>query len=384
MYIFTSGFLNSANNKQWFKIFNQNENLDISILISDCDENLKKDFYKEYNNFYNIIFFKKYNEMMKTSFLKRFFYLKKIAKKIDEINPDIIHIHGCYYTYLIKPLFFIKSEPKIIFNVWGSDFNLAYFNNLKQKIIMSWLFKKSNLIWANWFAMADNLKNHFPKYISKIKTILWGIESDIFEKASKDAKNNIIKKYNLKENDFLMISTKGFVKIANQHKLVNSIKFINPNINFKLILHCGVKNEEMDKILYNIIKENKLSDKVIISHNFLTNDEIKALFEIANLSFVIPSMDQLTRAIFETILADTNLILSDIKPYKYLKEIYNFNFDLVDVNDEKQLAKRIEYYIKNNPKPNWDYEKTVIKRVMNFENKAKYFIEIYKNLLEGK
>ena len=382
-YIFTSGFLNSANNKQWFKIFNQNENLDISVLISDCNDSIKQDFYQEYNKFYNVIFFKKYDEMMKISFTKRFFYLKKIAKKIDEINPDIIHIQGCYNGYLILPLIFTKHKTKIVFNVWGNDFNTLYFKKYRHKITINRLMKKADLIWTNWFAMADSLKAKFPKYISKIKTNIWGIEKSIFDKASNNAKQNVIKKYNLKENQFVMLYSKGFSESNNQETLLNSVKFIKKNLDYKLILHCSVKNEKMDKILYNIIKENNFEEKVVISHNNLSDDEMKGLFEIANLSFVISSKDQLTRTIFETIFADTNLILSNIEPYKYLKNIYNFNIDLVDISNEKQFARRIEYYIKNNPKPNWNYEKEVIKKVMNFEDKVEKFIQIYKDLLNG-
>ena len=378
LYIFTSGTLSSANNKQWFKLFFQNKNIEVFILINDCPEEEKETFFARYNTYYKIIFFKPLKEISQNSLLSRLKYVKSIAHKIDSFAIDIIHIHGCYYSYPVKTLFFLHSHPKIIYNVWGNDYNTMFFSSLKHRLIISYLFRRANLIWTNWFAMANTLKRRFPKS-KKIKTIFWGVEKSVFQLPDKKVINRVQKKYAINENDYILLYAKGFTPLNNHLKLLQALALLQPSVGYKLILHSA-KNPEYEKELRAFIEKKKLIDKVIISHDPLSDEEMKALFHVADLSFVIPEKDQFTRTITETIFMGTNLILSDIEPYRYLNSVYGFDLDLVNVNQPKLFAEILQHYIDTKPVPDWRYQKTVFKHIFDFEAKADAYLKIYQDL----
>ncbi|MFP4019916.1 MAG: hypothetical protein ACLFUH_11775, partial [Bacteroidales bacterium] len=78
---------------------------------------------------------------------------------------------------------------------------------------------------------------------------------------------------------------------------------------------------------------------------------------------------------------DTNLILNDIEPYQYLKYFFNWNVELVNINNTEKLAQKIEQFITKKPLPNWEYEKTIVQKVFRFENKENLFKTIYEDLI---
>ena len=76
-----------------------------------------------------------------------FFRAKLLAREIDKFKPDLIHImetqHAGYLTD--RALKTVKSEPKIILSIWGSDlFWFQRFPKHRQKI--SLLFPRVNIL----------------------------------------------------------------------------------------------------------------------------------------------------------------------------------------------------------------------------------------------
>jgi len=382
LYIFTiSGSLNSANIWPWFNIFYKDRDFDVTYLISDCEESIKTRFFSEFPDC-RIIFFKGKEILLNLSYIKRILYVKDIAKRIDDFAPDIIHIHGCYNTYLVLPLLFSRSKFRLIYNVWGNDFNTFYFKDLKHRIIINNLIKNSVLVWCNWYEMTDKLKSAFPKHMQKIRTIPWGIEADILSRPSRNIKTKVREKFQLNPSTYVMLYAKGLTSSNNQINLIKSLLCLNKNIDFKLIIHSPTsKDNSIFCQLKDFVDKNLLDSKVIFSNEYLTNDQIKSLFEIADLSFALSSQDQLTRTIFETIFADTNLIVSDIKPYRYLHDMLGINLDFVNPIYPKEIARKISYYINNKIKPNWEEEKKIITTKYNFDKRKDVFVKVYKSLL---
>jgi glycosyltransferase involved in cell wall biosynthesis len=379
LYIFTSGHFFSANNDQWVSSF-YNENLNIAILLENPNQQIKDKFLDTYNNFFNIIYFEEKERFYKKHILKKILYLKQIAKAIDEFNPDLIHIHGLYYSYIATTVFFLKNNPKIVFNIWGNDFNTLYRNRLKNRILFNKLISKANLVWTNWMEMEDRVKKHFPKSIHKIRTIFWGIDCSFMEEPTMNIKNKIRKKFNINNEEYIIISPKGLSPVNNQLNIIKALKKINQNLNFKLILFAKGNEEYLNKIRSLIEKEN-LEKKIVLSYEFLSETELKALYSISDLCLSIPSKDQLTRVIFEAITSNNNLIISNLNPYLYLKFQIGFNLDTVDHTNIDILATRIQHYITNKPKANWDFEKSWIKRVFCFNNNKSHILNIYEDLI---
>jgi len=381
LFVFTSGTFRSANNKKWFHLFQNHPDAEITILIKQCSAEELSGFEKNFGSRYKIIFFPAQEELLKLPWLKRLGIIRSVAGSIDEFSPQIIHIHGLFYTYLIYPLMLIRSKAKIIYNVWGDDFNSSYRKRIKNRYLVRWLIRKAALIWANWYALGDMLKAEFPQAISKIRTIPLGIDEDLFQPASEQHILSVREKFKIAGGEYIMLYARGFYENANQHRLIQALAHLPADLNFKLILQHSVANETYENRLTELIKKHDLQEKVVLSHEYLSDGEMKALFQIANLSFSLTINEQLSRTVFESILSDTHIIFHDIEPYRYLKNNFGFQIDLIRPGDEQVLARRIFYYITEKPQCDWRYEKLLINRLFRFETKADTFLSIYKSLL---
>jgi len=164
-----------------------------------------------------------------------------------------------------------------------------------------------------------------------------------------------------------------------------ALDLVDPTLDYRLVLHCAAaaNDETYERLLVKLIEEYGLENRIILSHDYLTDEEMRALFEESDLSFAISSEDQLTITIFETIIANTNLILNDIKPYRMLEQVIKSKFDLVDVTDIKKLAQKIEDYIRFRKPPAWSKAMQFIKNEYLFDKKTDQYIQIYQNILKA-
>lgn len=382
LYIFTSGNFYSANNQKWFHFIKSQTGLDFSVIIQDCSQEIKDHYTNEFNPDFEVLYFKKLDMLLSSSYLNRFRYIKSIAHEIDNYEPDIIHVQGSFYTYMILPLKFISIKPKIIYNVWGSDYHTIYDRVLKNRIILNWLFKRANLIWTNWYSMADDIRYSFPRYNQKVRAIPWGAEKELFLKPSKEDKKFVREFFNIEYQQFLMIYVRRFSANANQDRLIKAVSRIKSKRNFKLILHNPNKDPEIDDTLHALISASNLQEKVIISHKSLTNRQIAALFSLANLTFSLTSREQFSRTVIEAIMSDTHLLLSDIPSYRYLKNIIGFDVPLVSPEDVTSLSEWITMFMDLPAKKDWSFEKEYIRRQMDFEKNGRKFVSVYEELAE--
>jgi len=383
LFIFTTGNLNSVYHKMWFNAFYHKE-IDISLIIAHEKDSAAQEFFDTYNAFYRVHFTKPHQAIVKFPFLHIPAEFVRMLKFIRSVNPDIIHVQGCYNTFLVLPLLFIRKQYKLIFNIWGNDYNILFTTSKNHQLLIRWLLKKSDLIWLMWYALTDKIKKDFPAYANKTKTILWGVDSRLVtRKSSEQTLKELRRRFNLTDSSYKLIYVKGFKESNNQHELVKALEKIEASLDFQVILHCvGANDTRYLKAVEQLIHSYHLTKKVIVSQDYLTDEEMYGLFEIADLSFAISSEDQLTITIFETILANTNLILNDIEPYRILKQKTGINFDLIDITDTERFGKKIEGYIQNRTSPDWRRAMEFIRNEYLFDKKTGIFINIYQDLLK--
>ena len=140
LFLFSSGHFESANNKKWFKLFFRKEDSSVSVIIQEIDNKVTEQFRNDYGEYFSKYLFPSTRKFLKFSPLKRLKFLKNTAQWIESIQPDIIHIHGVYFTYMIMTLFFLKRRPILIYSVWGSDYNISYHKRLRVRFLIKWLF----------------------------------------------------------------------------------------------------------------------------------------------------------------------------------------------------------------------------------------------------
>ncbi|APF18393.1 glycosyl transferase group 1 [Caldithrix abyssi DSM 13497] len=384
LYIFTSGDFDSVNNKKWFDLFVGDPKLKILILIKDCDTEKKRKFKELYQNYFDVIYFKNLKELKKINYLQRYKYLQKISQQIDAFDPEIIHLHGLFYTYMAIPLFLLKNNPSIVLNIWGSDFNLAYRQKLKNKIILKKLMAKASLIWVNWYSMEEKIKKEFSKQADKIKTILWGVEDKLFQPPPANLREKIRKKFRIKPQEYIFLYTRGFVENSNHLNILKAIELLKTDKPVKFIFHNRNANANLESKIKEFIKANNLASKVLVSRQNLEYEEMRALYAESNVVLSLTSQEQLSRTTFEAILSDSNLIVHKNPSYRFLKDVFDFNIHLVDVHNITSIKETFEYFINQRPVPNWDFEKIVINRLFRFENKKEKYLQIYNDLIKSR
>ncbi len=383
LFIFTTGNLNSVYHKMWFNAFYQKE-IDISLIIAHDNDAAAQEFFDTYNAFYRVHFTKPHQTIVKFPFRHIPSEFMRMLKFIRSVHPDIIHVQGCYNTFLVLPLLFIRKQFKLIFNIWGNDYNLLFRTSKNHQLLIRWLLKKSDLIWLMWYELTEKVKKDFPAYANKTKTILWGVNSGLLRRKSSERTLEALKhRFNLTDSSYKLIYVKGFKASNNQYELVRALDMIDKSLDFQVILHCAGANDTMYlNTVEKIIKNSDLANKVGVSQDYLTEEEMYGLFELADLSFAISSEDQLTITIFESIIANTNLILNDIEPYRILKKKTRINLDLIDITDTERFGKKIEAYIKKRTRPDWDRALEFIRNEYLFDKKTGTFIHVYQNLLK--
>ncbi|MHB2155798.1 glycosyltransferase family 4 protein [Calditrichota bacterium GD2] len=380
--IFTGAGPRSVNVKKWLDLF-ANSEAQISIMFRNITQQEKQNLKKHYP-YLNFIFFKTINELKNLSLIKRYQYIREVSCTIDQLKVDVIHLHGAFYNYMVYPLFFLKTRPVLIYNVWGSDFNLKFKKKLKNTFILKALIKKSDLVLTNWFQLALEIKEHFPRFKEKIKTIPWGVSDELFNPPKQEYIRTLKSKFGIADNEYVLLYTRGLVQNSNHDKLLKSISLIPENLKFKLIIHNTNSKSVIAQNLKKYVQKKGLDRKVIFSEHYLSDSQMQALYHMADLVFSLTTKEQFSQVIVEAILADCHLILHKNPAYHFLKEVFRFNIELVDVFKPAQLAQRIEYFIQNRFLPQYQYEKMVIDRLFRFSAKRNEFLKLYRDLTAEK
>lgn len=176
---------------------------------------------------------------------------------ICESNPDIIFIHGCQFLDIKYVIKYVKRYPHVKVYVDNhADFSNSARNYLSNYILHRIIWRYcAHLIepYTSKFygvlpARVDFLKDVYNIPQEKIELLVMGADDEEVEKAKDENVRKLIRsKYNIKQNDFLIV-TGG--KIDNAKKqtllLMEAIKRIK-NENVKLLIFGSVINDLKDK-----------------------------------------------------------------------------------------------------------------------------------------
>lgn len=236
---------------------------EVYLIVSDKNSDLNQDIPSK-----NII---------KYHYNRKFIYfisaIKEIKGTIDQINPDILHVHSTFAGLFTRILFLFKRKrPKIVYCSHGWSF-LMDTSNIKKWIyiqVEKILSLKTDLI-IN--ISKNELDNSLLVGLPKNKSVL--IYNGISEKSKLESKNELNLKLDEKKINMFFIGR--FDKQKGLDLLLNLfIKNNFPNINLYLAGNSVLKNFELN-----------LPDNVVnlgwINNNIL--DKYYELFDI----IIIPS-----------------------------------------------------------------------------------------------
>ena len=223
----------------------------------------------------------------KKNFIKRFFkdiqYGRLVAKRIDEIKPDIV-LSGQCPTFAQESIINISKKNNAKFIMWIQDFySIAVENILKKKIsyfstIFTFLFKyyekKQVRIADHLIVISSEFKYQLKKWNienDKISFIPnWGNLKQILKENSKNV--NFLTNNNLDIKKIRLIYS-GTLALKHNHELILKLANLNMNIEI-LIIGTGAG---FDKL-----KKNK---------NLPTNIKLLSLLPFNQLNIALNSAD---------------------------------------------------------------------------------------------
>lgn len=194
----------------------------------------------------------------KEDFNKKFKRYKNVYKLISNSEPDIIFVHGCQFLDIKYVVKYVKLHPHVKVYVDNhADFSNSARNFLSKNILHKVIWRHcAHLIepYTTKFygvlpARVDFLRDVYKLPEEKLELLVMGADDEKVEEAKKESvKKEIRKKYNVKPDDFL-IMTGG--KIDNAKKqtllLMEAVKKIKKE-NVKLIVFGSVINELKEEV----------------------------------------------------------------------------------------------------------------------------------------
>lgn len=278
-------------------------------------------------------------------------YLKlKLTKK-----PTVAYVH-----FLPDTLDGSIKLPKLIFKIF-KKYLISFYKSADHLVVVNPIFKK-DMIKAG---LNEEKITYIPNFVSKEK---------FYKKKEKEIKE-IRKKYNLNDNDFVVLGAgqvqtrKGVLDFIETAKKLPNIKFIwAGGFSFGAITDG---HSELKKVM-----DNPPSNVKFLG--IIPREEMNDLFNISDLLFV-PSYNELfPMTILEAVSTDTPILLRNLELYedilfkKYLSSDNNEDFARI-INELKNNKEMYKEQVEN------------AKYISNFyskDNVYKLWKDFYKSLLK--
>lgn len=317
----------------------------------------------------------------KTGFLSKR-ATKKLLQKLDEINPDIIHLHNIHGYYInIEMLFnyIKKNNIKVIWTLhdcWAFTGHCAYFDMVKcnkwkkqcenctQKNAYpksfrdstKWNYKKKKELFTNldmtivtpskW--LANLVKESFLKEY-EVKVINNGIDNEIF----KPRESNFRSKYNLENKKIVL----GVASNWSERKGLKDFVLLSQKLSdeFKIVL-VGLSDSQIKELPDNILKLTKTRSAI----------ELAEIYSASDIYFNPSKEETFGMTTVEALSCKTPVIVYNCTALPEI--INNNNGAIVDEGNIEQVIEKIYAIIKKENKIIYENEYTKSNMIKNYIN----------------
>lgn len=213
----------------------------------------------------------------------------KAKKKLEAEHFDLIHIHSPFIMGRVGVLFARKHNIPVVGTIhtrFDYEFDRLHLKGILKQIPMNWLIKTFNLC-DKCFTVNETIKDIFSKYgINNIQTIIPNATDLTSSTSIKEDKKYINDKYNLKEDDNVLLFVGRISIVKNITFIFDSLRVLKDSYtNFKVLF---VGPFEDRKVFYNKIKQLHLEDHIIYCGKIYDRDLLKKIYVRADL-LLLPS-----------------------------------------------------------------------------------------------
>ena len=300
-------------------------------------------------------------------------------ESIDNILPDVVHIHGNNLYHFALMLATLKRKCPMIITNHGlankSDYsNLNFPFQQVERDIFTFLKSNNVNITTVSSACAEKIVKKYNYPLEKIAVILNGVEKKFFL-PSISSKYKLRGKLGLPLNKIIILTVGTLSKRKNQSLVIEAISQLNSNYIYIMV---GDGSEENN--LKTRVKELQLEDRVY----FLGKAIGQKLIDIYHASdiFILTSKSEGLPLVFLEAMA-AGLPIVTMRGLQGVSDI-GFNNNIVKCNsyDALELASKIKNVTINN-----DIRKSIseiAKTHFNWTDVSKKYLNLYKEIIENK
>lgn len=205
-------------------------------------------------------------EIKKTGIMKKTPIYLDFYETLEEINPDIIFSHGCQYIDIKYVAKYMKMHPDTqLFVDNHADFSNSATNWISRYILHQciWRYcakkieKYTTKFWGVLPARVEFLTDVYNIPKEKCDLLVMGADDELIDKmGTVEKRNSIRKKYNITEDDFLIV-TGGKMDKAKAQVLLLMEAVCNLEKNVKLLIFGSI-DCEIEKRMEKWLKDGKI------------------------------------------------------------------------------------------------------------------------------
>lgn len=295
----------------------------------------------------------------KLRYLKALKYIKYI---VLQFKPDIIHAHYASSYGLLST--FIHKIPTVL-SVWGSDVFEFPKISIFHKLLLQYIFKKSDKILSSSFIMAEEISQYTDKHIDVIP---FGIDIELF--SNKHTKEN---------NIFTIGIAKSLKKIYGIDLLIYATSTLihnNPNKTIHLLIAGEGPQEDYLKHLVSSLG-------ITLNVTFLgrlSNDEMPNFYNQLDISVFPSHSESFGVSAIESMACECPVVTSNAPGFK---EVVTDGGFVVTIDNIERIVEKVQLLI-DSPTLLKDLAKKGRQLVLekyNLQNCIDKQYKIYKTLL---
>jgi len=254
---------------------------------------------------------------------------------------------------------------------WGADIIKDPYKIPMMKYLVRYVLKKADYVTVFSKYLLKNINKITKKIKNKEVIVPWRLENYKEDSVMDKLVNKLKNELGIPVGSFIILSPRNIQPIYRIEKIVHSIPLVIKNYPETIFIFLkGRADEKYYNKIQSLIKNLSIEKNTIMVKRWLNDKEMIAIYTIADAIVSIPTKDQFSMSIRESMVCGAVPIISNLEIYSELLE-KNKNAFFVSGDDSKEIADKITYCIEN-PEILGDIKarnEDLIKQYDNTENK---------------